>query len=287
VTARLAIWLALVLAMPVQGATRVTDDSGRTLAFERPPQRVISLAPHLTEVLFAVGAAGQIAGVDSASDYPPAARRLPRVGDASRVNLERVLAAKPDLVLVWVGGNRSADIERLQRLGLPVLRTEARRLDDVARLLRLLGGATGHAEDGEAAARAFTARLQSMRQDRRASARPLRVFYQLWERPLMTVGGGHWISDALRLCGTRNVFDDLADAAPVVSREAVLQRAPELVVGGSDGPDLRPVWQRFTALAAVRNEAFVTVDADLLHRPAPRVLDGAQALCAALAPYVR
>jgi IMP dehydrogenase/GMP reductase len=95
------------------------------------------------------------------------------------------------------------------------------------------------------------------------------------------------ISDALRLCGGRNVFDDLADAAPVVSREAVLQRAPELVVGGSDGPDPRPAWQRFTALAAVRNEAFVTVDADLLHRPAPRVLDGAQALCAALAPYVR
>lgn len=285
--ARLVFWLALLAFIPAQAATRIVDDAGATLNFSRPPQRIISLTPHLTELLFAVGAGGQLVGVDSASDYPPAALALPRIGDFSRVNLERVLAAQPDLVVAWSGGNRAADIHQLKQLGLRVLLTDARRLDDVARLLRLLGQATGHAGEGEAAARSYEARLQGIRLGQPTRIRPLAVFYQVWDRPLMTVGGGHWISDALVLCGGRNVFDDLHAASPVVSREAVLLRAPEVVIGGSDAPDMRRQWLRFAHLPAVKNDAFVRVNADLLHRPTPRLLDGVADLCAALAPYVR
>jgi dihydroxyacetone kinase DhaKLM complex PTS-EIIA-like component DhaM len=111
------------------------------------------------------------------------------------------------------------------------------------------------------------------------------VFYQVWDRPLMTVGGSHWISDALTLCGARNVFADLRGLAPMVSREAVLARAPELIVGGSDAPDLRRQWQRFDGLPAVKKQAFVQVNADLLHRPTPRLAEGVAELCAAVAPY--
>ncbi len=280
-------WLCLLLSCPVQAAAiRLVDDIGQTLEFTRPPQRIISLTPHLTELLFAVGAGSQLVGVDSASDYPAAAKTLPRVGDYSRINFERILALKPDLVLVWVGGNRAADIHGLRKMGVPVLHTQATRLDDVARLLRLIGQASGHAVAGETAAQAYSTRLAAL-QVRDVQKPPVSVFYQVWDRPLMTVGGGHWISDALVLCGARNVFADLRGLSPVVSREAVLSRAPELIVAGSDAPDLRRSWQQFASLPAVKNDAFVQVDADLLHRLTPRLIEGVAGLCAAVAAYAR
>lgn len=282
---RIAFWLCLLLAVPVQAAaTRLVDDAGQTLEFTQPPQRIISLTPHLTELLFAVGAGAQLVGADSASDYPQMAQALPRVGDYSRINFERILALNPDLVVVWMGGNRAADIHGLKRLGLPVLHTQASRIDDVARLLRLIGLASGHAGEGEAAARDFSARLAAL-QAPVTQKPPVSVFYQVWDRPLMTVAGTHWISDALALCGARNVFADLRAASPVVSREAVLRRAPELIVSGSDAPDVRRQWQHFASLPAVKKNAFVRVDADRLHRPTPRLLEGVAELCAGVAPY--
>jgi iron complex transport system substrate-binding protein len=282
---RLVFWLCLLGVAPAQAAVlRLVDDAGQTLELARPPQRIIALTPHLTELLFAVGAGAQLVGVDSASDYPQAAQALPRVGDYSRINFERILALRPDLVIVWVGGNRAADIHGLNKMGLPVLHTQASRLGDVARLLRLIGRASGHAGQGDAAARDFSARLAAL-QVPAARQPPLSVFYQVWDRPLMTVGGTHWISDALAVCGARNVFADLRAASPVVSREAVLRRAPELIVSGSDAPDVRRQWQRFASLPAVKNQAFVRVDADLLHRPTPRLLEGVAELCKAVTPY--
>lgn len=283
----IVFWMCLLLAVPAQAATiRLLDDAGQTLEFSRPPQRIVSLTPNLTELLFAVGAGAQVAGVDSASDYPNAARALPRVGDFSRINFERILALKPDLVVVWMDGNRAADIHRLSKMGLPVLHTRATRLSDVARLLRLIGRASGHAGEGEAAAQAFSARLAALKVQPLRDP-PVSAFYQVWDHPLMTVGGRHWISDAMALCGARNVFSDLRELSPVVSREAVLQRAPELIISGSDAPDVRRQWQPFAGLPAVRNHAFVRVDADLLHRPAPRLVDGVANLCAAIRPYTR
>ncbi|HMA10304.1 MAG TPA: cobalamin-binding protein [Steroidobacteraceae bacterium] len=278
--------MCLLLAVPAQAAAiRLVDDIGQVLDLPQPPRRIVSLAPHLTELLFAAGAGPQVAGVDGASDYPLAVQALPRVGDFSRINFERVLALKPDLVVVWVGGNRAADIHRLEHMGVPVLHTRASRLDDVARLLRLIGQASGHAEEGQAAARNFSARLAGLRV--RPGRTPVRVFYQVWDRPLMTVGGTHWISDALTRCGARNVFADLHALSPVVSREAVLQRAPDLIVSGSDAPDMRRAWQPFSSLPAVKNRAFVRVDADRLHRLTPRLIEGVAALCAAVEPYAR
>lgn len=282
-----AFCVLLLLVLPAQAAAlRVVDDSGQVLEFDRPPQRIVSLSPHLTELLFAVGAGTQVVGVDSASDYPAPAKSLPRVGDSSRIHFERLLALKPDLVVVWVGGNRPVDVHGLRALGVAVLHTQASGLTDVARLLRLIGEASGHAEAGRDAARDVSGRLAVLRQ-RYARGRPVPVFYQVWDRPLMTVGGRHWISDALDLCGARNVFDDVDALAPTVSREAVLGRAPGLIAGASDVPDLRRAWQAFAHLPAVKQDAFVRVDADRLHRLTPRVVDGVADLCEAVAPYVR
>lgn len=247
-----------------------------------PPQRIISLAPHVTELLHAVGAGTQLVGVDVGSDYPAAAQQLPRVGDYSRVNFERVAALKPDLVIGWRSGNRAADIYRLRQMGIPVLLTDAHSLDEIARLLRLIAGTTGHREEGERAAREFEARLSRLRAQF-ASTSPRRVFYQVWDQPLMTVGGRHWINDAITLCGGRNIFADLSGAAPRVSLEAVLARAPEVIISGADAPDRRSLWQRYPRLPAVQRQALVRMNVDALHRPTPRVLNGVEMLCAEIA----
>ena len=280
--------LCLGWAMPAAaGAIHVIDDTGRALRLEGPPQRIVSLTPHLTEILFAVGAGAQLVGVDSASDYPPAARKISRIGDFSRINFERILALQPDLVVAWVGGNRALDVHAVTQLGIPVLLTRATSLDDVARLLRLVGVATGHAISGERQARGVELRFAALRRATAPRSARVKVFYQVWDRPLMTLGGRHWISDALTVCGARNVFDDLHGLSAVISREAVVLRAPALIAGGSDVPELRRGWRRFDRMAAVRDDAFVQVDADLLHRPSPRLVEGVERLCRALDPFVR
>ena len=158
------VGLLLLLSLPATAAgIRVKDDAGRVLELAHPPQRIVALTPHLTELLYAVGAGEQVVGVDAGSDFPAAARALPRVGDFSRIRFERILALQPDLIVAWVGGNRAADIHGIQQLGIPVLLTQATRLDDVAHLLRLLGATTGHAAAGEEAAQAYLDRLAALR----------------------------------------------------------------------------------------------------------------------------
>lgn len=274
--------LILLMSQIAFAAITLQDDSGSSITLMHPPQRIVSLAPHITELIFAVGASAQLVGVDSASDYPTAAKNLPRIGDYSRINFERVAALKPDLIVGWRSGNRAADIYRLKEMGIPVLLTDAHPLTDVARLLRLMGQATGHVNDGERAARDFESRLVKLRA-RYAATPPRRVFYQVWDQPLMTVGGHHWINDAITLCGGRNIFADLQGAAPRVSLESVLTRAPEMIISGDDAPDRRNMWQRFPRLSAVQHHALIRMNADTLHRPTPRVLDGVETLCQEIA----
>lgn len=275
-----AIWL--LMSPTAFAAITVQDERGHAFTLKQTPQRIISLAPHVTELLYAVGASAQLVGADASSDYPAAAKQLPRIGDYSRVNFERVATLKPDLVIGWRSGNRAADIYRIRQMGIPVLLTDAYSLTDVARLLRLIGQTTGHADEGERAARAFEVRL-SMLRAHYASTPPRRVFYQVWDQPLMTVGGHHWINDAITLCGGRNIFADLQGAAPRVSLESVLTRAPEMILSGDDGPDRRSMWQRFPRLPAVQRRALIRVNADALHRPTPRVLNGVEILCTEIA----
>ena len=278
-------WLLLV-SPTVFAAITVQDDRAHPITFKQTPQRIISLAPHVTELLYAVGASAQLVGVDAGSDYPAAAKLLPRIGDYSRVNFERVAALKPDLIIGWRSGNRAADIYRLKQMGILVLLTDAHSLTDVAKLIQLIARTTGHVNEGERTARAFDTRLARLRAHY-ASTPPRRVFYQVWDQPLMTVGGQHWINDALTLCGGRNIFADLQGAAPPVSLEAVLTRAPEIIISGDDAPDRRNMWQRFPRLPAVQRQALLRMDVDALHRPTPRVLDGVARLCTEIARTAR
>lgn len=278
------LWTLLAAPAAAETAITITDDAGHEVVLAAPASRVVSLAPHVTELLFAAGAGAQVVGVVDYSDYPPAALALPRVGSAVQIDLETILALRPDLVIGWASGTPTGAVEQLRTLGLPVFLSDPRRLSDIPVALRAFGALTGHADEAGAAAGEFEQRLDALR-ERYEGREPVRLFYQIWDRPLMTVGGPHMISAVLALCGGENVFAGVDELAPRISEEAVLAADPEVIVAGTKGDAATAwlaAWARFPQLAAVRDERLVTADPDTLHRQTPRLLDGAEALCAGL-----
>lgn len=257
----------------------VQDDYGRSVTLARPAARVVSLSPHLTELLYAAGAGAKVVGAVEYSDFPPEARRLPRVGNDAVINLEAVLALRPDLVVAWPNAGTARAINRLAELRLPVYRSEPRELEDIARTIERLGVLAGTGEPAVRAAGAFRKRVLAL--EKRFAARPaVRVFYQVWDRPLLTVNGEHVISKVIRLCGGENVFAHLPLIAPEVDREMVLHANPDAIVAGS-GSDLDS-WKRFPAMGAAAQGHFYSIPPDLIERHTPRILDGAEQLCAIL-----
>jgi iron complex transport system substrate-binding protein len=277
---RLSAFAAAALFAASPAAHELTDDRGVSIVWSAPPERIVALSPHLVEIAYAAGAGEQLAAVVRFSDYPPAAVRLPRVGDAARIDLERVLALKPDLVLAWRSGNPAADLQRLERKGFRVFVTEPRRLADVARILRLVGTLAGTRDVAEAAAARFEAELAALRAAYGGRS-PVRVFYEIWHRPLLTVNGAHVISDAIALCGGVNVFADVPVLTPSVSLEAVLLAKPQLILGGSSAMeegDLAAEWRRARP-AALREVPVRRVAPDLIQRQTPRLAQGAARIC--------
>jgi iron complex transport system substrate-binding protein len=254
------------------------DDRGARIALSAPARRVITLAPHLTELAYAAGGAASLVGADSASDYPPPAVRLQRVGGAAGLDLEQIIALRPDLVLGWLSGNKPSDIARLEQLGLNVFLSEPRRLSDIARTLRMIGLLLGTESVAERSARAFEQRLQTLRL-RQAEVRSVSVFFEIWHQPLITVNGEHLISDLVALCGGYNVLGALPALAPTVSLESVLAADPEVIIAAGVPPGALAAWQRFPRLRAVRRQQFYELDPDLTTRATPRALDGAQQIC--------
>ncbi|WP_321968689.1 cobalamin-binding protein [Paraburkholderia tropica] len=262
-----------------------TDDAGNTVTLDAPAQRVISLAPHATELIYAAGGGAKLVGTVSYSDYPPAALKVPHIGDNRALDLERIAALKPDLIVVWRHGNAQQQIDRLRDLHIPLFFSEPHRLDDVATSLTRLGTLFGTDTAARAAADAYRRDIAQLR-TRYAQRAPVRVFYEVWDQPLMTINGEQIISDAITLCGGRNVFAALRPPVPTLSTEAVLAGNPEAIVTASPGataPD-RPLpaldrWRAWPQLAAVAQGNLFAIDGDLLSRAGPRLAQGAEQLC--------
>ncbi|MBL6749649.1 MAG: cobalamin-binding protein [Nevskia sp.] len=244
------------------------------------PQRIVTLAPHLAELVCAAGACERLVGVSVYSDYPQAVRSLPQVGDATTVSLETVLRLKPDLVLAWSGGTSPETIARLRGLGLRVEPLAVRGLGDVAEALTRLGTLLGTGAQAGAAAQAYREHLQRLRR-RWEHARPVRVVYQIETAPAYTVNGHSPISEAIALCGGVNVFAALPQLGAPVSAEAMLAAAPQAVLYGreEDPQAIAGYWSRLPAVPAVRAGNLFAVDPDLLARAAPRLLDGVEQVC--------
>lgn len=244
--------------------------------------RIVTLAPHLAELVFAVGAGDVLVGVSAYTDRPPEAAALPVVGDAFSLDQERIAMLRPDLLLAWGGGMPARVIEDLRARGFRVEVIETRGLDDVAKALERIGELTGHVREAERVAAEYRADLGRLAEEHAAAA-PIDVFYQVSLEPLYTVNGEHYASELIGICGGHNVFEDLGRLAPMVDVEAVLSRDPEVMLASADHPpDVFDVWKRWPQLAATRYDNFFFLPADDLGRPTPRLVAAGKALCAVL-----
>jgi iron complex transport system substrate-binding protein len=274
--------IAAGLVAQAQAAITVKDDAGLAVTVARPALRVVSMAPSVTELLFAAGGGNQIVGAVNYSDYPEAAKRIPRIGSNREIDMELLISLKPDLIVAWRHNSSERQIEMVRRLGIPVYQSDAQTLDSipdgVLRLGRLLGT--------DAAAKATATQLREQLADLRAkyaNRAPVRTFYQVWDRPLYTLSGKHILTDAMKLCGGENIFDKLTVTAPIVSVESVLQANPEAIIATAEknygGVEL---WKPYGTLAAVRSNNLFTLDGHLLNRAGPRMVQGTAAMCEVL-----
>jgi iron complex transport system substrate-binding protein len=266
------VWLSALVALV---ATGVAAASAASAAPAR--ERIVSVAPNLTELLFAAGAADQVVGVSAYSDYPEAARSLPRIGDAFRLDYERIVALAPTLAVVWESGTPAGVKERLEGLGIRVVGIPTRELDDVATGLLTVGTLARTETVASTAAMEFRRRIRELRT--RYRDRPkIRVFVQIDGAPLYTVGGAHLITEIVELCGGTNVFADATALALPVDLESVLARAPQVILSLDDA-DPVAFWARFDRLEAVALGNVYRAPADALARPSPRIADGAADVC--------
>lgn len=274
--------LLLAAALAARAEISLVDDLGRRVTLPGPAARVVTLAPSITEAAFAVGAGARVVGVSAWSDYPPEAAKLPAVSSAFGVDLEALAKLAPDLVIAWKDSFRAADIPRLEALGARVVVVQSRTLAEIPRLLAVTATLTG--ADAAPATRAYEARLAAVRA-RHANRAPVRVFLEISHRPLMTVAGAHFMNEALAACGAANVFGELREVAPQVSWEELFARNPAAILGTGPGEgeaEFHAAWRERAGLEAVRRGRVGYVASRALGRPSPRVVEGIEALCAAV-----
>ncbi len=280
----LCLILCTAMLTPSRGlaqAVEVTDDENAKVRLAHPAERIISLAPSLTELLFAAGAGDKLVGVVEYSDYPPAASALPIVGRFDLLDMERILQLEPDLIVAWQSGNPRASVKRLRELGLTVYIAEPKQLSSIPSHIERLAALAGTADTADVATAAFRERLAQL-STRYETRTPVSVFYQVWDLPLITAGGNELINDIITLCGGRNIFADISLVAPKVSVEAVLARNPTAIIASGmdiERPEWLDDWKRWPGVPAVAKDNLFFVPPELLQRHTPRALQGAQMMC--------
>ncbi len=275
-----SLCLSLV-AFAAQAEVSVRDDVGNVVKLAQPAKRIVSLAPHMTETLFAAGAGERIVGTVEHSDYPEAAKKIRRVGGYSRLDLEAVAALKPDLIVGWQSGNAAAHLEKLKGLGYTMYVSQPNRIEDVAGEIERIGTLAGTDAIAAPEAKRVRERLAALRAQYSGKT-PVRTFYQIWKQPLMTVGKNQIISDAIRLCGGENVFGKIEQMAPTVTVEAVIAANPETIIAsgmGDSRPEWLDDWKKWTSIEAVKRDNLFFVQPELIQRHTPRLLDGTEMLC--------
>lgn len=260
----------------------VTDDFGNKVTVRYPPQRIVSLAPGPTAMLRAAGAGGRLVATIEYSNQAAADSELPKIGSVDAIDIERLIALRPDVLVVWPDGNNPAQIATIERLGLPVYRQEAVTLDSMGASLRRLGRLTGTSHIADQAASVLEATLASLRKEYSKPGPAPTAFLEVWDRPVYTVGGKELMSDALKVCGLRNVFADLPQRAPAIGIEAVLARNPDIIIAAAPpglGASWLAEWRRFPSLRAVRAGRLMDFEDQRLSGLGPGIIDATAALC--------
>ena len=273
-------WLSVVTAAEVV----VVDDNGQQIKLAVPAKRIVSLAPNITEVLFHIGAGEKIVGADEYSNYPEEAKDILRVNNHAAANYELILSLEPDLVIAWQSGNGNKIIDPLRKLGIPVFVVETNKMDAIPSLFRRFGKLSGHGDQAKQRAHEFSRRLQELRAAQ-AGKSVIKVFYQIWDEPLITLNGEHMVSDIINLCGGVNVFSDAIPLVPYVNIETVVAADPEVIIAGGSREE-RPAWfeswQKWSGISAVINQHIYLIPSDLMQRHSARILDGMELMCAHL-----
>ncbi len=278
---KLILLLTGAAALNANAAITVLDDDGRQVTLQKPAMRVIAMAPHTTELVYAAGGADRIIAAVDYSDYPEAAKRLPRIGSNRQIDMERVAALKPDLIVIWMHGSSERQIDQIRALGIPMFHSEPKKLDDIASSLTRIGKLMGTEKIADAAAAGLRSQLAVLGA-KYAGKSPVRMFYQVWDKPLYTLNGAHIVSDAVRLCGGENIYAGMKVTAPIVSFESVLGEDPEAIFATGERSKEDggvAVWKPYTGMTAVKRDNLFQLDGDLLNRAGPRMIAGAAALC--------
>lgn len=280
----LPILLVAVSLNAYAAPVSVKDDTGLTVTLPAPATRIVTLSPSVVEVTYAAGAGDKIVATVEYSDYPASAVKIPRVGGHSKIDLEAVIAAKPDLVIAWQSGNSPSAIDKIRQLGIPIYISQPHKMIDIPGEIERIGILAGTTPIAKKTAQDFRARYNALANKYRNRS-PVTVFYQVWQNPLITIGGQQIMSDAVSLCQGQNIFADLKPLAPRVSFEAVIAANPEAIItsGMADqNPEMLDAWKKWPNLTATQRNNFFFVQSDLMNRSGPRILDGTQILCDAL-----
>lgn len=276
----LLLFLSLLCAAPLGADIELRQADGSTLTLQGPAGRIITLSPHLTELAFAAGAGKQIIATVEYSNFPEGAAEISRVGDAFRLDLEKIISLKPELVIAWLSGNPRQAVERLGAFEIPVWTIEIRNPAEIADIIEAIGLATGNIAAAEQAAAGYRKRLQHIAGSH-AGLKPVDYFYQVAEKPLYTVNGRHLISRGLALCGGRNIFADEPGLAQQVSHESVIVADPAVLIApaGELAPDPLSAWRSWPSMRAVSQGALILLPADEISRATPRLLDAVEFAC--------
>lgn len=272
--------LLMALAFTANAQTNNNSINKSALTNTSKP-RIIALAPHIVELLFDIGAGEQIIATTDYADYPLAAKLIPRIGSASRIQLERVIELKPDLIIAWKSGNPSDDLARLKQLGFNVVYSQPDSFNDVAKELRLFGKLSGHIEQAERVAVKFLADLANIKKQY-SQQKPLSGFYEVWSRPLTTIAKGSWPQQFLNICSISNPFHHAQARYPQVNIEQVLQANVDIIIQPLSKKQLNEDaydWQRWQILPAVKHQQMIKLDADIVHRMSTRSLQALTDLC--------
>jgi len=273
-----------IITLEANSEVEVRDDEGTLITLRAPAQRIVSLAPSLTELIYAAGAFEKLVGVAEYSDFPPAAKELPIIGRFDILDIERIVQLNPDLVVAWQSGNPRTSVNRLRKLGLPVYIAEPKSLASIPFHIERLALLAGTKLRAEETINGFRQKLKALH-NQFSHQSPVTTFYQVWDVPLITAGGNELIDDIIRLCGGRNVFANIKRVAPKVSREAVLERNPEVIIASGmdiERPEWLDDWLRWPSINAVANNNLFFVPPELVQRHTPRALLGAAQICSQL-----
>jgi len=279
---RLIVLLLVCIVPTIYAAPiKVIDDTTNAIILEQPAKQVISLSPSLTELLFAAGAGEQILGVVSYSNYPPAAKLIPRVGSYNSLDIERIVALAPDLIFAWHSGNPESQVQQLKKLGFKVYISEPKKLQDISITIENIGKLTGNTGYSQQQSQIFLKQLKQLQQTYQNKPK-VSVFAQIWNKPVMSIGGNHLISHLVELCGGENIFKDHGDLTITPNIESVLEKKPQVILStgmAEHGRNWLKRWQNWQSIPAVKQKQLYSIQPDLLVRHTTRALKGAKIMC--------